>query len=72
LGGNEFIEIGGGNLTALALLAVADGDVFQRARLHVAVERLDATAELRCGFVRGHESVRRRGARLALEAGCVI
>jgi hypothetical protein len=56
--GDEFVEIGVGEPAALATLAVAKGDVFQRARLHVAVERLDRAAQLARGLGGRAQSVR--------------
>jgi hypothetical protein len=59
--GDEFVEIGVGEPAALATLAVAKGDVFQRARLHVAVERLDRAAQLARGFGGGAQAIGQRG-----------
>jgi hypothetical protein len=66
LSGNELIEIGVGEPEARPFLAVADDDVAERASIDVTHERLDGTAELRCGFGGRAQPIGR--ARLALAA----
>jgi len=62
---NELVEIGVGEHLALAALAVADGDVLERAGGDVAVERLDRATEPGSGLCCSLESVRWGVARLA-------
>jgi hypothetical protein len=52
------VEIGVGEHLAWALHAVADDDVFERARRDVAVEGFDRAPELRCRFGRGARPIR--------------
>jgi hypothetical protein len=59
--GDELIEIGIGEHAARAPLAVADGDVFERAGGDVAVESLDRAVQLACGLGGRSQAVRRRG-----------
>jgi hypothetical protein len=56
--GNEFVEVGVGEHLARAALAVADGDIFERAGSDVAVERFDRATELGSGLRGGLEPVR--------------
>jgi hypothetical protein len=62
VGGDELSDIGVGEHVALALLAVPQGDVFQRARGDVTVDRPDRAAELYCSVVFGEQAVRRPNA----------
>src|SRR5262249_31773738 len=59
--GDELVEIRIGEHAALAALAVADGDIFERARLHVAVERLHRAMKLACGLGGGAPGLRPPG-----------
>jgi len=65
LGFDELVDIGVGEHTALAALAMAKGDVFQRARGNVAVQRFDGAAELGSGLRGTLKPVGGREARLA-------
>jgi hypothetical protein len=63
--GNELVEIGVGEHAALAALAVAKGDVFQRAGGNVAVEGFHRAAEPGSGLCGGLEPVRWKLVQLA-------
>jgi hypothetical protein len=67
--GDELVEVGVGEHFALTLLAMAQGDVMQRAGSDVGVERLDAAAKFGSGLRCSLKPVRRRDARLVLAAG---
>jgi hypothetical protein len=65
LGFDELVDIGVGEHAALAALAVAKGDVFQRAGGNVAVEGFHRAAEPGSGLCGGLEPVRWKLAQLA-------
>jgi len=62
---NELVEISVGEHLALAALAVADGDVLERAGGDVAVERLDRAVQLGGGLRGTLKPVGGRKAQLA-------
>jgi hypothetical protein len=68
--GDELIEIRVGEHATRALRAVADDDVAERARIDVAVERLDRAGELRCGFGWRAQAIGRANARRARALRC--
>jgi hypothetical protein len=69
---DEGVEIGIGEHLARAALAVADGDIFERADSDVAVKRLDRAAELARGRGGREEAIGRRcPRRTALPLGAV-
>jgi hypothetical protein len=61
---NEGFKIGGGEHAPLALSAMADDDVAERARLDVAPDDLDRAAKLARCFLQGHQAAGHRGARV--------
>jgi hypothetical protein len=63
--GDEFVEIDVCEHAPPTALAVAKGDVFQRARSNVAVQRFDRAAELGSSLRGSLEPVRGREVRLA-------
>jgi len=66
---NKFSEIGVGEISARSLGAVAEDDVFERPRCHMALEGLDRTAELGSSLRCGLEPTRHVSGGLALPAG---
>jgi hypothetical protein len=61
---DEFVEVGVGEHLARAALAVADGDIFERAGSDVTVQRLDRAMQFAGGLGGGAETIRQQGGRL--------